>query len=190
VVVTGFFGTLSLYDTPTNEMRSAADAILQRVGLSRVRDHRYSTLSSGERVRALVGRALVHRPPVLLLDEPTAGLDLRSREQVLGTIQRLVSAPGNQTTVVLVTHHVEELPPITSRVLLLGDGRVAAEGAPREVLQSDILSGVYGCRVVVRHSHGRFSLHVAPDAWDELLEDPSHPDGPEGNTSDSSAPSA
>ena len=82
VVLTGFFGTIGLYDPTTDAMRAEADRLLRQVGLSHVADHAYATMSSGERVRSLIARALVVRPRLLLLDEPTAGLDLLAREQV------------------------------------------------------------------------------------------------------------
>src|SRR5215213_8785319 len=88
VVLTGYFSTIGLYDATTPEMEGEADRLLDLVGLRAVGDHPYSTLSSGERVRSLIARALVLRPRLLLLDEPTAGLDLLAREQVLATVQR------------------------------------------------------------------------------------------------------
>src|SRR5688500_11589975 len=87
VVLTGFFGTIGLYHQVTAEMKRAAQEALAQVGLGALHDHAYSTLSSGERVRSLIARGLVVRPKLLLLDEPTAGLDLLAREQVLATVQ-------------------------------------------------------------------------------------------------------
>jgi iron complex transport system ATP-binding protein len=169
VVLTGFFGTLSLYDEPTLEMEHEAVGLLEQVGLSHVAEQTYATLSSGERVRSLIARALAARPKLLLLDEPTAGLDLLAREQVLATVQRLFDNPLSAPTVVMVTHHVEELPPATSRVLLLDDGKVAASGTPSEVLRPEILAQVYRCPLEVRHDGGRWSVHVHPRAWEWLL---------------------
>src|SRR5688572_19665284 len=155
-VLTGLFGSIGLYDAVTDDMRERAAQLLRHVGLSHVASHAYATLSSGERVRTLIARALAQRPRLLLLDEPTAGLDLLAREQVLATVQRLFDptpsppysgeragerglpsnvekaplptplpgVPGrgsDATTVVLITHHVEELPPATSHVLLLSE---------------------------------------------------------------------
>lgn len=173
VVLTGFFSTIGLYDPVTPAMEQQADAMLRQVGLSHVSSHVYSTLSSGERVRALIARALVVRPKLLLLDEPTAGLDLLAREQVLATVQRMfepdVAGAEPPPTTVLITHHVEELPPATSHVLLLSDGRPAALGSPAEVIRPEVLSPVYGCPVQVRRTGSRWYIEVHPDAWEGLL---------------------
>jgi iron complex transport system ATP-binding protein len=170
VVLTGYFGTMALYDAVTAAMEKHADDLLAQVGLSHVADQKYETLSSGEKVRSLIARALAAKPRLLLLDEPTAGLDLLAREQVLATVQSLFEGPdGNPPTVVLITHHVEELPPATSQVLLLDNGSTAASGAPAEVLREDVMSRVYRCPLNVRYSHGRWSVHVHPAAWEGLL---------------------
>ena len=76
---------------------------------------------------------------------------------------------GDPPTVVLITHHIEELPPATSQVLLLDNGAAAAAGTPQEVLRPDIMSRVYHCPLDVRYSHGRWSVHVHPAAWEGLL---------------------
>jgi iron complex transport system ATP-binding protein len=173
VVLTGFFGTIGLYDPVTDAMRAEADRLLRQVGLSHVADHLYATLSSGERVRTLIARALAIRPKLLLLDEPTAGLDLLAREQVLATVQRMFEPEGVRLapppTTVMITHHVEELPPATSHVLLLSGGRVAARGTPGEVLRAEVLSRAYDFEVQVRQSNGRYYVEVHPRAWEQLL---------------------
>ena len=169
VVVTGFYGTLAIYDEITDAMQAEAIRLLAQVGLSHVSDQPYSTFSSGERVRSLIARALAARPKLLLLDEPTNGLDLLAREQVLATVQGLFEQGTEAPTVVMVTHHVEELPPATSQLLLLDDGKVAAAGSPAEVLQSELLARVYRCPLQVRHDAGRWMVHVHPQAWKGLL---------------------
>ena len=169
VVLTGFFGTLGLYDPVTPAMWDEAAHVLDRVGLHRVAEHRYATLSSGERMRCLIGRALVVRPQLLLLDEPTAGLDLLGREQILATVQGLFEGVKSSPTVVFITHHLEELPPATTEVMLLSEGTIAAAGRPSEVLRSEILSNVYRCPVQLTVEAGRYYVHVHPGDWQALL---------------------
>jgi iron complex transport system ATP-binding protein len=168
VALTGFFGSIGLYEHATQAMEAEAQRLLRLIGLEKVIDHSYASLSSGEKVRSLIARAMVTRPELLILDEPTAGLDLLAREQVLATVQvmmRLAHGP----TVVLITHHVEELPPGTGQVLLLSQGRAAAQGTLKQVLRPEILSAVYGVEVSVRTSGGRYFLEIHPSAWDELI---------------------
>jgi iron complex transport system ATP-binding protein len=168
VVLTGYFGTLGLYDPVDVDMTAAAEQTLDRVGLRAVAHHRYETLSSGERMRCLIARALVVRPRLILLDEPTAGLDLLAREQVLATLQALFQEP-TPPTVILITHYLEELPPMTGEVLLMDQGRPAARGAPAQVLKSEILSPVYRCPMEITNQNGRYAAHVHPSSWAELL---------------------
>jgi iron complex transport system ATP-binding protein len=169
-ILTGFFGTLALYDTPTEEMFEHAEHLLQRVGLTKVANQPYAILSSGERVRSLIARALAAQPDLLLLDEPTAGLDLLAREQVLATVESLFEASRSPLTAVIITHHLEELPPATSNILLLDEGAAAGSGPPAHVLRSDLLSKVYRCALEVTERHGRYSTHVHPESWNNLLE--------------------
>jgi iron complex transport system ATP-binding protein len=170
VAVTGYFGTLGIYDPTTPEMHDHAADVLDRVGLHGVASHRYTTLSNGERMRCLIARALVVRPRLLLLDEPTAGLDLLAREQVLATIQALFEGDNpSPPTVLFITHHLEELPPATSNVLLMDNGKAAAQGTPRQVLTAANLSPVYGCPMEVNETGGRYYAQVHPEAWSTLL---------------------
>ncbi|HEX4797506.1 MAG TPA: ATP-binding cassette domain-containing protein [Humisphaera sp.] len=170
VAMTGFFGTLGLYDVITEGQRDVAAQMLDQVGLHHVADHRYTTLSSGERMRCLIARALVVQPRLLMLDEPTAGLDLLAREQVLAAVQGLTAQPADERpTVLIITHHLEELPPATSNVLLLNEGKVAAVGTAEEVLRSEVLSPVYHCPLEVTRLGGRFYAQVHPGAWERIL---------------------
>ncbi len=172
IVLTGFFGTVGLYDAVTPSMRKTAARLVAQVGLKKESNQAYATLSSGERMRCLIARALVVQPQLLLLDEPTAGLDLLAREQVLATVQQLIRRPANRPAVVMITHHVEELLPETTHVLLLKTGRAAASGRPRDVLRSDILSNVYDFHAKVTRRAGRYWIVVHPSAWKGLLNSP------------------
>ena len=169
-VLTGYTASLFLYDEVTSEQRAHAERLLTTVGLGHRREAKVGVLSTGEKRRCLIARALVHLPEVLILDEPTAGLDLAGRERVLATVERLRSEHP-ALTVVMVTHHVEELSPRTSQVLLLSEGRVAASGGPRQVITPEVLSRVFGCKVFVQRRSGRWWLEVLPEAWIDLLKE-------------------
>ena len=168
IILTGFFGTLSLYDTPTAAMRRRAARMIGAVGLERVADSPYGLLSTGEKVRTQIARAVAIRPGLLILDEPTNGLDLLAREQVLSTIGRLI-LHSRQTTTLMITHHVEELPPQTAQVMILARGRMLCSGIPGEILRAEVLSRAYGVKVEVHHRHGRYYTTVHPQAWAKLI---------------------
>ncbi|MEM6256890.1 MAG: ATP-binding cassette domain-containing protein [Planctomycetota bacterium] len=167
-VCTGYFASVGLYETPSEEQVEHARQLLHSVGLGHRLEHKLGKLSTGEQRRALIARALVHRPELLILDEPTAGLDLRGREQVLATIEQLLSQP-DAPALLMITHHVEELSPRTSQVLLMKEGRFVAAGQPDQVINPETLSSVYGCKVYVKKSNGRFWLEVLPEAWLDLV---------------------
>lgn len=169
VALTGFFGTLGLYDAVSQSMRDEAEQMLDRVGLHAVANHRFATLSSGERMRCLIARALAVRPRLLMLDEPTAGLDLLGREQVLATLQTLIEPGPSPMTVILITHHLEELPPSIDQILLLDNGQAAAQGSPDAVLRARTLSRVYGCPMEIERVGGRYYARVHPGEWAGLL---------------------
>lgn len=176
-VCTGFFGSIGLYERPTAEQHARADAVLDQVGLHHRRELRFALLSTGEQRRCLIARALVHQPELLVLDEATAGMDVRGREQVLATVQQILKQP-HPPTVLFITHHVEELPPSTSLVLLLRDGQVIAQGSPRQVMTPEWLTRVFDCKVFVKQLHGRYWLEVLPEAWLDLLRDANESTGP------------
>ena len=169
VALTGAFGTVGLYGEVSDDLRAEAERLLATVGLRSVLKTPYQNLSSGERIRCLIARAMIRKPRLLLLDEPTSGLDLLAREQVLATIQSLFQNGSERPTVVLITHHLEELPPAVSHVMVLDEGAVAAQGPPEEVLRSDLLSAVYRCPLQVVQTEGRYYSRVSPGAWDSLL---------------------
>ncbi len=167
-VITGFFATVGLYDRYTDTQRDRARHLLTLVGLGHRMDHRFGLLSTGEQRRALIARALVHVPQLLILDEPTAGLDLSGREQVLATVEQVLDQP-DAPAVLMITHHVEELSPRTHRVMLMQQGRFIAEGPCESIITPERLSEAFGCKVFVERIHGRYWLQVLPEAWKDMV---------------------
>ncbi|MDR2988676.1 MAG: ATP-binding cassette domain-containing protein [Nocardiopsaceae bacterium] len=157
LVLTGATGTLDLAArwTPSPCDSAKADEVIALMGLGRLAGSRWRLLSQGERSRALIARALMGSPRILLLDEPAAGLDVAGREQLLASLTDLrVREPD--LAVILVTHHLEELPPGTSHALLLRQGRQLAAGPVAEVLTSDLVSACFGHPVAVSRHAGRW----------------------------------
>lgn len=143
------------------EMRRARE-ILAEVEAEYLADRPWRFLSQGERQRVLIGRALMADPQLLVLDEPCAGLDPVAREHFLAFLERLLARPA-APTLVLVTHHVEEIIPGFSHVLVLRAGRVLATGPRRDVMTSATLSRAFDAQVRLRESAGRYSLVVAAE---------------------------
>ncbi|WP_432799083.1 ABC transporter ATP-binding protein [Poriferisphaera sp. WC338] len=167
-VCTGYFATVGLYDSPSESQIQHATDNLKHVGLGHRLDHCFGTLSTGEQRRALIARALVHLPELLILDEPTAGLDLAGREQVLMAIEMILTKP-NAPAVIMITHHVEELSPKTSHIFLMKNGHFIAQGPPKDIITPEHLTELFGCKVYVRNLHGRYWLEVLPEAWLDLV---------------------
>lgn len=167
-VLTGYFASLGLYDPVSDEQRDQADHLLRVVGMAHRREHRLGMLSTGEYRRVLLARALVRIPEMLILDEPTAGLDVTGREHLLATISQLHRQP-DAPTIITVTHHVEEIDPGTDQLLMLKAGRVAYLGSPDDGLTPETLSRLFDCKVYVQKRSGRWWLEVLPEAWLDLL---------------------
>lgn len=129
--------------------------ILESLGAEHLVDRTYDTLSEGERKRVLIARALMTDPELLLLDEPAAGLDLGGREELVARLTDLAADPDAPATV-LVTHHVEEIPPGFSHCMLLSQGQIVAAGLLPEVLTADNLSTAFGQSMAVDVIDGRY----------------------------------
>jgi iron complex transport system ATP-binding protein len=132
-----------------------ARACLTRVGCYSHRGQRFGTLSSGERQRVLMARALMTNPGLLVLDEPTAGLDLAGREQLIQTLTQLAQDP-NAPPLIVVTHHVDEIPPGFTHALLLAGGTVRAAGPIAQVLTGHRLSECFGMPLAVERRQDRW----------------------------------
>ncbi|MGH3470481.1 MAG: ABC transporter ATP-binding protein [Nocardioidaceae bacterium] len=133
-----------------------AASLLREVGVTRLADRTFGTLSEGERKRVQIARALMTDPELLLLDEPAAGLDLGGREDLVSTLSVLASDAGSPATV-MVSHHVEEIPPGFTHVLMLRDGRVVSAGDIESTLTEQALSATFGMPLRLERHDGRFA---------------------------------
>lgn len=161
VALTGLTGSNELPQrwAPTNTQSARADALLRDVGLGQKTGYRWPNLSQGERGRALIARALISSPKLLLLDEPCTGLDVAAREQLLETVDAL-TCTHPQMASILVTHHLEELPTTTSHALLIADGVAVAAGPATETITTENISTAFRHPIEVEHRHRRWSARV------------------------------
>ena len=153
VVLSGFFGSngLGRPQQPTADQRQRAAQLLEQLDLSELAGRPFNQLSQGQQRRALLGRALVNRPELLVLDEPLDGLDLRARHQLLATLRQLATSG---TTLLLVTHQIETVLPEVQRCVLLQRGRVQADGASDQLLRDAPLSQLFETPLRVLEANG------------------------------------
>jgi iron complex transport system ATP-binding protein len=129
--------------------------MLESVGAEHLADRTYDTLSEGERKRVLIARSLMTDPELLLLDEPAAGLDLGGREELVARLADLAADPDSPA-LVLVTHHVEEIPPGFTHALILAEGQTIAAGLLPDVLTAETLSKAFGQSIALEVLDGRY----------------------------------
>lgn len=155
LVVSAGYAVLGRWREEYEEIDTArAVDMLETLGAEHLSDRTYGTLSEGERKRVLIARALMTDPELLLLDEPAAGLDLGGREELVARLGELAADP-DAPAMVLVTHHVEEIPPGFSHALLLSEGGIVAQGLLADVMTSENLSRAFGQSIVVEMIDGR-----------------------------------
>lgn len=158
--VSGLLGSQGVFShhEVTEAMRERGRESLARVDASHLAAKPLNEMSTGERRRVLIARALVTRPDALLLDEPTTGLDIVARHRFMESVRRIAREGA---TLILVTHHVEEIIPEICRVVLLQHGRVVCDGRPDEALTPANLEPVFGAPVTVQRSAGYFHVRVS-----------------------------
>ncbi len=161
VVASGPEAMLNLWHPPRGARRTRALALLRAWGVGALADRPWGVLSQGERQRALIARALLGKPPLLLLDEPAAGLDPVAREYLLALVQRETQR-ARGPALVLITHHVEEIMPGFTHVLMLRRGRIVAAGPIATMLTQSNLAKTFDAPVRLRRGRvGRWSLSVS-----------------------------
>jgi iron complex transport system ATP-binding protein len=155
VILSGYYSSI---DTWPHQLFSAAEVehaeeLMQQLGVAKLADRPYGKMSTGQQRRFLLGRALVHRPEALLLDEPTSGLDISASFQYLDTVRKLMQK-GRQ--LILVTHHIHEIPPEITRVVFMRNGHVVADGDKQAILTSSGVSNLFDCGVELIERNGYY----------------------------------
>ncbi|KKB35416.1 ABC transporter ATP-binding protein [Bacillus thermotolerans] len=158
IVMSGKFASVGLYEEVQEEEWKMAYQLLEAFRIEDQANQRYATLSQGEQRRVLLARAFSAQPDILVLDEPCAGLDIRAREELLRSLSEQTNQSG--TSLIYVTHHIEEILPEITHVLLLADGNIVASGLKEEALTADSLSKAFKIPVEVEWKHGRPWLQV------------------------------
>jgi iron complex transport system ATP-binding protein len=157
VVVSASYGVVGRWREAYDDLdHERARSLLVEVGARHLEDRTFGTLSEGERKRVQIARALMADPELLLLDEPAAGLDLGGREDLVSTLSVLAMDADSPATV-LVSHHVEEIPPGFTHALMLRQGRVVASGLLTDVVTEENLTSTFGMPLLLRHEDDRWS---------------------------------
>jgi iron complex transport system ATP-binding protein len=167
VILSGVYASIGIWPNqsfkPSDYER--ASEIMTLLGVADLDRKPFGAMSTGERRRFLLGRALMRDPEALILDEPTGGLDLKARFQYLGIIRELIRAGK---TAILVTHHIHEIPPEIERVILLKDGRVIGDGGKEAVLTSERLSSLFETPIDLLRSNGFYQAVPAHRELDKV----------------------
>lgn len=159
LVVTGKESWLTNWGPIKRRDREQARSIMRDLGCEHIRKCTWATLSQGERQKVLIARCMMAHVQLLFLDEPCSGLDPVARHQFLETIEQLAQA--GLPSQVMVTHHVDEIIPSCSHVLLLGKNRVVAQGPKRDVLRDELLSAAFEHSVQIKRRNGYYQLNVS-----------------------------
>ncbi len=157
IVLSGFFGSVGIWPhhAVTPAMEATAREVMETLEIAHLGDRATDHMSSGEARRFLIARALVHAPQALVLDEPTTSLDLRATQELRVTLSKLAR---RGIGIIMVTHHLPDIIPEMERVVLIRQGRIAGDGAKREVLEASALSELFGIPVEVLERGGYYHV--------------------------------
>ncbi|MGY0694367.1 ABC transporter ATP-binding protein [Virgibacillus sp. FSP13] len=154
IVVSGKFASIGLYENPTEDDFEKSYQIMEQLHFGHLRGRTYQTCSQGEKQKILIARGLMGSPNLLILDEPTNGLDFISREELMNTINQ-IAIQKNAPTILFVTHHIEEIMPIFTHTLLLKQGTIYGRGKREEMLTKEHLSRLFDLPVQIDWSNDR-----------------------------------
>jgi iron complex transport system ATP-binding protein len=157
IVLSGFFGSIGIWPNHevTPEMRRTAEELMERLEIAHLGDRNAEEMSSGEARRIVIARALIHGPQALVLDEPTNSLDFHAMQALRSTMSTIAKSG---TGLILVTHHLDDIVPEVTRIVLLENGRVAGDGPKAQILTSGTLSELFKTNVEVEERNGYYHL--------------------------------
>jgi iron complex transport system ATP-binding protein len=157
VILSGHHASIGVYDHQefSPEQVKRAGQVMDMLGVTSLKNRRFFEMSAGEQRRFLLGRALVHDPQTLVLDEPTGGLDLHACFQYLELVRNFIR---QGKTIVLATHHIHEIPPEVTRIILLRAGRVIADGRKHEILTGERLTALFDTPVEIVQANGWYQI--------------------------------
>jgi len=158
VVVSGFFGSIGIYQDVSSKQKKKAKEIIEYLSIGYLFDINVSMMSTGQARKCLIGRALVNDPYCMILDEPTTGLDIKAQYDFIGLMKKL---SNNGTSIILITHHVEEIFQEISKVALLSDGRIISQGNKQDILTSKNLSSLFGCNINLIEKEGEYRVFIS-----------------------------
>jgi len=160
IVLSGLFGSIGIgrNHKPSGVQINKVRKIMEELELWQYAPRPFGQLSDGERRRLLIARALINNPEILVLDEPTNGLDLKARHQTLQIIRRISKA---STTILMVTHQVESIVDEIQRVLFISQGKIIGDGPPKQKMKSNVLSNLYGTPLDVSNFNGYWQVFPA-----------------------------
>lgn len=154
VVLSGFFASIGLYEQVTPGQTRKARELLEMIHMGNFTARTFGTLSYGERQKVIILRSIIEDPDILILDEPTMGLDILSREEFLGILEKIASA--GKLAMIYVTHHVEEIIPLFDRIYVLDEGETYYQGPVSRALEKNIIGSLYDNKVEIHNRDGRF----------------------------------
>ncbi|KON88285.1 molybdenum ABC transporter ATP-binding protein [Sporosarcina globispora] len=154
IVLSGKFASIGLYQEITQQDLDKANDLMQQFNISRVQNQTLNSLSQGEKRKAMIARALMASPQLLILDEPCNGLDIYSKEELLSSIEKMTAEPDGPT-VIYVTHHIEEIVPSITHTMLLKEGKVISQGKKGETLTDSLLAETFRVPMSVDWENGR-----------------------------------
>ena len=150
--VSGFFSSSTIWPNlvVTESMRATALEMLALMGAEYLRNRLVGEMSAGEKRRVMIARSLVHRPEMLLLDEPSNALDLSAQQELREILRKVASTTG----LIMVTHHLADILPEIDRVVMMRDGRIVADGPKRELLTTPRLRELFGIELELVERNG------------------------------------